>query len=66
MGAFNCTGGTGNFSSGLKDNGDALSLLLLYITHAFMQVACESQALSLIQTESQRRIDYAVCLPVVA
>ena len=36
MGAFNCTGSTGNFSSGSKDNSDALSLLVIDKTHAFM------------------------------
>ena len=36
-GAFNCTGGTGNFNSGLKDNGDVLTLIVTYEMDSYVQ-----------------------------
>ena len=59
MGAFNCTGGTGNFNSGI---GIVMHLVYLY-------ASCERQAFSLIQTKSLssdlRLIEYTMCLSVV-
>ena len=50
-GAFNCTGGTGNFNSGLQDNGDVLTLIVTYKLGQLC-ASCERQAFSLIQIES--------------